>query len=87
MSSAAWLEVPPAVSTRLLFDLNQFDGGGRDGRPSVFDRLADALGEDFAEKIVKALSADALDRLDAALTPAFAQHLADVQAKERGDAA
>ena len=55
--------------------------------PSVFDRLAAALGRDFAERIVTALSAEALDRLDSALTPAFAEHLAGVLAKELGNAA
>ena len=61
--------------------------GGRDDRPSVSDRLAVALGEDLAEGIVKALSAEALVRLDSALTPAFADHLASVLAKELGSAA
>jgi hypothetical protein len=87
-SAAAWLvEVAPARSARLRADVGQFDGGGRDGRSSVFDRLAAALGEDFAERIVKALSAEALDRLDTALTPAFAEHLAAALAKELGNAA
>jgi hypothetical protein len=87
-SAAAWLvEVSPARSARLLADVEQFDGGGRDDRASVYDRLAVALGEDFAERIVKALSAEALDRLDSALTPAFAEHLAAVLAKELGNAA
>lgn len=89
MSSAAtWLvELAPARSARLLADVEQFDGDGRDDRSSVFDRLAAALGEEFAERIVKALSAEALDRLDSALTPAFAEHLAAALAKEVGNAA
>jgi hypothetical protein len=88
MSSATvrLLEVAPARSARLLADVGHFGGGGRDHRPSVFDRLAAALGRDFAEAIVVALSAEALDRLDAALTPAFAEHLARVLAKELGNA-
>ena len=87
--AAAWLvEIAPTHSTRLLPDVEEaFDGGGRDDRPSVFERLEAALGRDFAERIVGALSAEALDRLDAALTPAFAEHLAGVLAKELGDAA
>jgi hypothetical protein len=86
-SAAAWLvEIAPTRSARLLADVEKaFDGGGRD--PSVFDRLAAALGRDFAERIVRALSAEALDRLDAALTPAFAEHLASALAKELDDAA
>ena len=89
MSSAAarLVEVSPARSARLLADVEQFNGGGRGDRPSVYDRLAAALGEDFAERIVKALSAEALDRLDSALTPAFADHLAAVLGKELGNAA
>jgi hypothetical protein len=87
-SAAAWLiEVAPARSARLLADVKQFDDGGRDDRPSVYDRLSAALGEDFAERIVKALSAEALDQLDSALTPAFADHLAAVFAREVGNAA
>ena len=87
-SAAAWLvEVAPAGSARLLADVKQFDDRGRDDRPSVFDRLAAALGEALAEKIVSALSTEDLDRLDSALTPAFADHLAAVFAKELDNAA
>ena len=76
-SAAAHLvEIAPARSARLLADVGQFDGGGRDDRSSVFERLAVVLGQDFAERIVTALSAEALDRLDGALTPAFSEHLA-----------
>lgn len=76
-----------ARSARLLADVEQFDGGGRDGRPPVSERLAAALGRDFAERIVTALSPDALGRLDDALTPAFAERLAAALAKERNDTA
>jgi hypothetical protein len=88
MSSAAarLIEIAPARSARLLADVEQFDGDGHDGRPSVFDRLAATLGEALAEKIVSALSAEASDRLDAGLTPAFAEHLAATRAKELGNA-
>ena len=85
--ASAWLaEVAPARSARLLADVEQFDGDGRDDRRSVFERLTAALGEDFAERIVNALSAEALDRLDSALTPAFAEHLATLLANELGTA-
>ena len=85
-SAAAWLvEVAPARSARLLADVGQFDGDGGDGRPSVVERLAAALGESLTEKIVSALTTEASDRLDAALTPAFAEHLAAL-AKELGNA-
>ena len=84
---ARLVEIAPTRSARLLADVRQFDGGGRDDRPPVFDRLSAALGRDFAERIVTALSAEALDRLDAALTPAFAEHVAAALAEELGDAA
>jgi hypothetical protein len=76
------VEKAPARSARLLADLQQFDGRGGDDRPSVFDRLAAALGQELAERIIRALSAEARDRLDAALTPAFAERLAAALAKE-----
>ena len=75
-AAAQLVEIAAARSGRLLADVEQFDGDGRDDRPSVFERLAAVLGQDFAERIVTALSAEALDRLDDALTPAFAEHLA-----------
>ena len=85
MSSAPRLfEIAPTRAARLLSDMEQFDGHGRDDRPPVFDRLAATLGHDFAERIVTALSADALDRLDTALSPAFAERLRALLAKERG---
>lgn len=84
---ARLVEIARTRSARLLADVGQFDGGGRDDRPPVFDRLSAALGRDFAERIVTALSAEALDRLDAALTPAFAEHVAAALAEELGDAA
>jgi hypothetical protein len=89
MSSAAarLVEITSTRSGRLVSDVRQFGGGGRDDRPSVFDRLASALGRDFAESIVTAFSADALDHLDTALTPAVADHIARVLAKELGYAA
>jgi hypothetical protein len=89
MSSATvrLVEIAPARSAHLLADLVQFDGRGGDDRPSVFDRLAAALGQELAERILRALSVEALDRLDAALTPAFAQRLAAALAKEIDEAA
>ena len=61
-------------------------------RAPVVDRLADALGRDFAERVVAMLSADALDRLDLGLTPRFADRLAklggsDLPARFAGHAA
>jgi hypothetical protein len=86
-SSAVWLvEIAPARSARLLADVAQFDQSGGGGRPSVLDRLAVALGQDLAERIVEALSDEAVDTLDVGLSAAFADHLAAALAKEVGDA-
>jgi hypothetical protein len=83
MSTVARLvTITPACSARVLADLEAFDGGGGD-RSSVRDRLAAALGADLAEKIVTVLSAEAIDRLDAGLTPAFANHLAGALAAQQ----
>jgi hypothetical protein len=77
MSRAAKLAaVAAARSDRLLADVADFGGRGPDSRPSVEDRLERALGPDLAERILGALSQEALEQLDAALTPTFVQRLA-----------
>jgi len=71
MSAAATLmTVGPSSRERLLADVLEVD------REPVTDRLATALGPEFAEHLVAALSHEALDRLDAALGPAFLERLA-----------
>jgi len=83
MSSAAQLfESAPARFAHLLSDVEQFGGGDSGDRPSVFERLAAVLGQELAEKIVEALSEEALDRLDMGLSAAFAEHLATTLAKD-----
>ena len=73
MSAAASLMVAaPSSSARLLADVRE--PGAR--REPVVDRLAHALGREFAERLVAALSADARERLDAGLTPEFVERLA-----------
>jgi len=79
------MAVAPASSPRLLADVEDAHGRGPDDREPAIDRLAAVLGDDFAERLVAALSEQALDRLDAALTPAFAARLAEVLAAERGE--
>jgi hypothetical protein len=84
--SAATLMVarPTASSPRLLADVDELLGDGGDDRERPLDRLAAALGRDFADRLVAALSTEALDRLEAALSRDFADRLAEL-AKERGE--
>jgi hypothetical protein len=84
--SAATLVVarPTASSLRLLADVDEFPGDGDDDRELPLDRLAAALGRDFADRLVAALSTEALDRLEAALSRDFADRLAGL-ARERGE--
>jgi hypothetical protein len=76
MSAATLVAANPSSSARLLADVH----GRRvsNEHESVVDRLAVALGRDFAERLVAELSTDALDRLDAGLTQAFVDRLASL---------
>jgi hypothetical protein len=85
MSAATLMAVESAASPRLLADVEVPDGEGGDDRGSPLERLEEALGRDFADRLVAALSEDALGRLTAALTPDFADRLAEL-ARERGEA-
>jgi hypothetical protein len=84
--SAATLMVarPTASSSRLLADVGEVPGYGGGGHGRPLDRLAAALGSDFADRLVAALSSAALDRLEAALTREFADRIAEL-ARERGE--
>ena len=76
MGAAATLMTTGSSSRqRLLADVLEVD------REPVTDRLASALGREFAERLVEALSHDALGRLDAALGREFLERLATL-AKE-----
>ena len=76
MSSAASLmKAAPAASARLLADVADVHGRETKDQELVVDRLAAALGREFAERLVVALSKDALDVLDAGLTRDFARRL------------
>jgi hypothetical protein len=76
MSVATLVAANPSSISRLLADVAEVDEREPNGRGPVVDRLAVALGRDFAERLVAELSTDALGRLDAGLTPAFADRLA-----------
>jgi len=78
MSVATLVAANPSSISRLLADVAEVDGRDPNGRRPVVDRLAVALGRDFAERLVAELSTDALGRLDAGLTPAFVDRLASL---------
>lgn len=84
MSAATLLALDSAASPRLLAVVEVADGNGGDDRESPLDRLAAALGRDFADRLVETLSTEALGRLESALTRDFADRVAEV-AKERGE--
>lgn len=76
MSAAATLiAASPAATARLIEGVAAAHGRKPERRP-VVERLGEALGEEFAERLVGMLSKDALDRLDAGLTPEFTERLA-----------
>lgn len=79
MRAAASLDTSPPVPTaRLLADVAGVHGASAEAREPVVDRLAAALGPEFAERLVAALSKNALDRLDAGLSREFADRLAEL---------
>lgn len=56
MSAAALMDIAPAASSRLLADVQKLHGRDSDARESALDRLEAALGRDFADQLVAALS-------------------------------
>jgi len=84
MSAAATLiNADSAASSRLLADVSAAHGHDSDHRESALDRLAVVLGQEFADRLVAALSTHARNRLEAALSREFADHIAAALAKER----
>ena len=75
MSAATLVAASPAASARLIADVVAAHGRKPERAP-VVDRLGEALGPEFAERLVGMLSKDALGRLDVGLTPEFVQRLA-----------
>jgi hypothetical protein len=56
MSAAALTKAAPAASSRLLADVNALDRRDPAKRASALGRLEAALGRDFADRLVTALS-------------------------------
>jgi hypothetical protein len=56
MSAAALTKVAAAGSPRLLADVKALDGHGK--REPALSRLEEALGRDFADRLLAALNAD-----------------------------
>ncbi len=56
MSAVTLTKIAPAASSRLLADLNALDKSDPAQRASALSRLEAALGRDFADRLVAALS-------------------------------
>jgi hypothetical protein len=61
MSAAALMNVAPTESPRLLADVNALPADDPDGREPVLERLEAALGRDFADRLVTALSEESAE--------------------------
>ncbi|MBA3375457.1 MAG: hypothetical protein H0U00_06530 [Actinobacteria bacterium] len=61
MSAATLTKIAPAASSRLLADVNALDTSHPAQRASALIRLEAALGREFADRLVAALS-EALER-------------------------
>jgi len=57
MTAATLTKIAPAASSRLLADVNALDKSDDGQRVSALVRLEAALGRDFADRLVAALSA------------------------------
>ena len=85
MSAATLVTAARSAPPRLLADVEELHGREPADRGPAVDRLARALGRDFAERLVAALSTEALGRLETALSPEFAAQLAAALAKDRDE--
>jgi len=56
MSSAALTKLAPAASKRILADASALVSVGRGPREPALERLEQAIGRDFADRLVAALS-------------------------------
>lgn len=63
MSAAVLSKIAPAGSARLLADVSAFQGKAAAPKKPALDRLEAALGRDFADRLVAALSTER-DRRD-----------------------
>lgn len=64
MNAALLTNVAPAGSARLLADVSALAGKGAVAKTPVLDRLEAALGRDFADRLVAALSEKRVDSRD-----------------------
>jgi hypothetical protein len=62
MSAATLTKVAPAASSRLLADVQALDQPRPGKRAPALTRLEAALGRDFADRLVAALSEERVDR-------------------------
>lgn len=56
MSAAVLMEVAPAASTRILADVSALDASDRARKEPALERLEQAIGREFADRLVAALS-------------------------------
>jgi hypothetical protein len=56
MSTAVLTKVAPAASKRILADASALVSAGRSAREPALERLERAIGRDFADRLVAALS-------------------------------
>ena len=61
MGAAGPMSAVPSESPRLLADMRALDALDSHGREPAFERLEAALGRDFADRLVAALSNDTID--------------------------
>jgi hypothetical protein len=64
MSAAVLTAVAPAASRRLLADVSAFAGQRPTAKAPALDRLEAAIGRDFADRLVAALSDKRLESRD-----------------------
>jgi hypothetical protein len=83
ISAATLIAARSARSARLLADVESPHGRDRDEQEPALDRLAAALGRDFADRLVAALSKEALDRLEATLSREFTDRIAKLANERR----
>jgi hypothetical protein len=62
MSASVLTEAAPAAASRLLADVNALDGSDPREREPALERLEAALGRDFTDRLVEALSNASVER-------------------------
>ena len=61
MSAAVLIQVAPAASTRILADVSALAAPDKAPKEPALERLEQALGRDFADRLVAALSEQSVD--------------------------